>query len=193
MGQEGHTLSDDLPQVEPNAGEHVLLLGDSDQYLPAALNYIRRFAPDLTFAPDEIDGRWAYVSVVATPQQIPDHLLDAMRSVGALLVERVAGATPEATRHLLDQMAGRGQRFLSAVTPEPAPTPPSGEPSPTPPSGGQGGPTTYTVQPGDTLSLIAQKQYGQAHLWSLIFEANRDKLSDPNLIRVGLELLIPDR
>ena len=51
----------------------------------------------------------------------------------------------------------------------------------------------YVVQPGDTLGGIAKEVYGDFRLWPVIFEANRDKLSDPGLIRVGMELLIPPR
>lgn len=50
---------------------------------------------------------------------------------------------------------------------------------------------TYVVQSGDTLSGIAQAMYGDAGRWSEIFEANKDKLSDPNLIHPGQELRIP--
>jgi len=50
---------------------------------------------------------------------------------------------------------------------------------------------TYTVQSGDTLSAIAEAHYGDASRWPEIFEANRDQIDDPNLIRVGQELRIP--
>ncbi len=50
---------------------------------------------------------------------------------------------------------------------------------------------TYTVQSGDTLSKIAKQYYGNANDYNKIFEANRDKLSDPNKIQVGQELVIP--
>ncbi|MDX1524039.1 MAG: LysM peptidoglycan-binding domain-containing protein, partial [Anaerolineae bacterium] len=52
---------------------------------------------------------------------------------------------------------------------------------------------SYVVQPGDTLSKIAKRLYGDARLWGLIYEANRDKLASPSLIRIGMELLIPAR
>ena len=52
---------------------------------------------------------------------------------------------------------------------------------------------TYTVQPGDTLSHIAQHFYGQASRWHAIFAANRDQLDDPDLIRPGQVLTIPDQ
>src|SRR6185312_3203398 len=50
---------------------------------------------------------------------------------------------------------------------------------------------TYTVKPGDTLSKIAQEFYGKAGAYNKIFEANRDKLKDPDHIRAGQELVIP--
>jgi LysM repeat protein len=54
-------------------------------------------------------------------------------------------------------------------------------------SGGQ----TYTVKPGDSLSKIAQQFYGKASDYNKIFEANRDKLKDPDKIQAGQELVIP--
>ncbi len=47
---------------------------------------------------------------------------------------------------------------------------------------------TYTVVSGDNLSKIG-KNYGVS--WKEIFEANRDKLDDPDKIQVGQELVIP--
>jgi LysM repeat protein len=50
---------------------------------------------------------------------------------------------------------------------------------------------TYTVKPGDSLSKIAKEFYGNANEYMKIFEANRDKLQDPNVVRPGQELKIP--
>ncbi len=47
---------------------------------------------------------------------------------------------------------------------------------------------TYTVQSGDSLSKIGSK-YGVS--WQKIYEANRDKLDDPDKIHPGQELTIP--
>ena len=52
-------------------------------------------------------------------------------------------------------------------------------------------PQTYIVQAGDSLSAISEKVYGDAKHWDTIFAHNRDKISDPNLIHPGQELLIP--
>jgi len=50
---------------------------------------------------------------------------------------------------------------------------------------------TYTVEAGDTLSKISKQFYGEASLYMNIFEANRDKITDPNKIQPGMRLRIP--
>jgi uncharacterized protein YidB (DUF937 family) len=50
---------------------------------------------------------------------------------------------------------------------------------------------TYTVVSGDTLSKIAKQYYGNANDWPKIFDANRDKLSNPDRISIGQVLRIP--
>ncbi len=49
----------------------------------------------------------------------------------------------------------------------------------------------HVVQKGDTLSHLAKHYYGKASLYMKIFEANKDVLKDPNLIKVGQKLRIP--
>jgi nucleoid-associated protein YgaU len=50
---------------------------------------------------------------------------------------------------------------------------------------------TYTVKAGDTLSGIAKQFLGSASAYMEIFEINRDQLSDPDLIKPGQVLKIP--
>lgn len=52
-------------------------------------------------------------------------------------------------------------------------------------------PKTHTVKSGDTLWAIAKAYYGNGSQFPAIFNANRDKLSDPNKIQVGQVLTIP--
>ena len=52
--------------------------------------------------------------------------------------------------------------------------------------------TIYVVKSGDTLSGIAKSVYGNAGRWREIFEANKDVIENPNLIRPGWKLRIPD-
>lgn len=49
----------------------------------------------------------------------------------------------------------------------------------------------YTVEPGDTLTAIARRFYGDGALFGRLFEANRDQIHDPNLIFSGQVLRIP--
>jgi LysM repeat protein len=53
------------------------------------------------------------------------------------------------------------------------------------------GQKTYTVKSGDTLSKIARDMYGDAGQYMKIFDANRDKLNDPDKIHPGQNLVIP--
>jgi LysM repeat protein len=49
----------------------------------------------------------------------------------------------------------------------------------------------HTVVPGDTLSKIAKAYYGDSAKYSLIFEANRPMLTDPDKIYPGQVLRVP--
>ena len=49
----------------------------------------------------------------------------------------------------------------------------------------------HEVQKGETLSKIAQKSSGDAGLDPKIFEANRDTVKNPNMIRTGQKVRIP--
>jgi len=49
-----------------------------------------------------------------------------------------------------------------------------------------------TVQPGNTLWGISRERYGQGILYVQVFEANRDKIRDPDLIYPGQIFDLPD-
>ncbi len=49
----------------------------------------------------------------------------------------------------------------------------------------------HTVAAGETLSKLAKRYLGDAGAYMKIYEANRDVLKDPNVIKVGQELTIP--
>lgn len=69
-----------------------------------------------------------------------------------------------------------------------ASTPSSAPPGAAPaPSGGR----FYTVVKGDSLSKIAEREYGDANRWRDIYEANRASIKNPNLIYPGQKLRIP--
>ncbi len=54
-------------------------------------------------------------------------------------------------------------------------------------------PTRITVAQGDTLSELAQEHLGSAAAWPRIVAANRERIADPDLIRIGWRLVLPAR
>jgi len=50
---------------------------------------------------------------------------------------------------------------------------------------------TYTVRTGDCLWTIAKRYYGNGNKWKKIYNANRNKIKNPNLIYTGQRLVIP--
>jgi LysM repeat protein len=50
----------------------------------------------------------------------------------------------------------------------------------------------WTVQSGDSLSKIAKRAYDDGNKYMKIFEANKDQLKDPNAIKPGQKLKIPN-
>ena len=73
-----------------------------------------------------------------------------------------------------------------------------------PPSAEQGGngsgesaksgkeiPSVYLVKQNDNLWNIAKAIYGKGERWTVIFEANKEKIKNPDILKPGLELQIP--
>lgn len=70
------------------------------------------------------------------------------------------------------------------------PTTPTNPTTPTTPTTGTGG-GEYIVQAGDSLWSIAQQLLGSGYRWTLIYDANRDTIQNPNQIYIGQRLIIP--
>ena len=51
--------------------------------------------------------------------------------------------------------------------------------------------SSYSVKTGDSLSRIAKSQLGSASRWKEIYDANRDKIRNKNLLYAGMKLTIP--
>ena len=50
----------------------------------------------------------------------------------------------------------------------------------------------WVVKSGETLSKIAKNIYSDANVYMKIFDANKDQLKDPNMIKVGQKLVLPN-
>jgi nucleoid-associated protein YgaU len=123
-----------------------------------------------------------YQSLIDMANQLGISGLNVVESDNTLNIEGVAGSA-QAKQQLWDEY-GRldpdyrsGEVVMNISAPE-------GDAG----SSGSGAGSSYTVQSGDTLSKIGS-HYGVS--WRKIFEANRDKLDDPDKIQVGQELTIP--
>ena len=49
----------------------------------------------------------------------------------------------------------------------------------------------YTVVKGDTLWKIAVRAYGDGYQWTKVYQANKDQISDPNVIEKEMTLKLP--
>lgn len=47
------------------------------------------------------------------------------------------------------------------------------------------------IVPGSQLTRFARQYYNHPHFWVYIYEANKDKIADPNNVPVGIEVRIP--
>ena len=54
------------------------------------------------------------------------------------------------------------------------------------------GPRIHVVGQGDNLGNISRKYYGEFKRWKDIAEANKEILPDPNKLRIGMKLVIPE-
>lgn len=75
---------------------------------------------------------------------------------------------------------------IKQARPKPVAVPVVTRPAPSPPTT-----RTYTVVRGDCLWNIAKKYYGNGSQYTKIYNANRDKIKNPNLIYPGQVLTIP--
>jgi murein DD-endopeptidase MepM/ murein hydrolase activator NlpD len=85
---------------------------------------------------------------------------------------QVTGITPEGMRGWSDP-----RDYLTAQPAEPDPPEPIKR--------------KYLVLPGDTLWAIAEFYYGDGAHWRMIWDANKEKIANPNLIRPWQLLNIP--
>jgi nucleoid-associated protein YgaU len=95
-----------------------------------------------------------------------------------------AESAPAATDNT---QAAPAQPVIPVIGDEPAAT----EAAPATPNGGSMQAQTYTVQKDDTLQKISKKIFGSYGKWYKIYEANKDKIKNPNILQPGTVLTIP--
>lgn len=182
--------------VVPDGGLWLVTLGDT--------------APGIyTLRVDQLDGDGKVTSRFETPfkrETLEDLALAAGGPAPAVVAEPVAEPEVEPVAELVVEAVAEPLAEVVAkpvaeaiaepapqpvVEPEPAPAilAEAATPEPVPPLPPQ--PVSITVQPGFTLWSIAQDRYGDGVLYVQVFEANRDKIRDPDLIYPGQVFSVP--
>ena len=99
-----------------------------------------------------------------------------------------------------DMLAKCGRAFAAQVAAapadQPAAVPARAEPPPAPAAvavspAPAASTSVHVVQPGETLGTISARYYGTPAKWSVLFNANRDRVPDANNVRVGTRLDVP--
>jgi LysM domain len=129
-----------------------------------------------------------YQSVMNFIQQQQNTQLQNVNMEGEKLLIRASAPSQEVKNKIWDQIKLVDPNFLDLVADIQAPAAAAAAAAA---GGATSGARTYTVKPGDSLSKISQEFYGHANQYMKIFEANKDKLADPDKVRAGMQLVIP--
>jgi hypothetical protein len=142
------------------------------------------------------DGSWGGVLLGIDPgiYTLRADQLDAQARVTARFetpfqretLAALAAVTPAAAAYTAADAAADAP---SIAPPSPLPQQPAEQPAELPPA--QTAPITVTVQPGLTLWAIAREQFGDGVLYVQVFEANKDRIRDPDLIYPGQVFTLP--
>jgi nucleoid-associated protein YgaU len=131
-----------------------------------------------------------YQSVMNFIQQQPNTQLQNVNMEGDKLLIRANAPSQEVKNKIWDQIKLVDPSSSDLIADIQAPAAAAAAAAAA--GGSTSGARTYTVKPGDSLSKISQEFYGQANQYMKIFEANKDTLKDPNAIKPGQKLKIPN-
>jgi nucleoid-associated protein YgaU len=110
----------------------------------------------------------------------------------APLPEAAAADAPDPAPATTDTASAEPEPAATASTPAPEATAEAAAADTVATPAAAAPPVTITVQPGFTLWGIAQERLGDGVLYVQVFEANREKIRDPNLIYPGQVFSIPE-
>src|SRR5256885_370596 len=153
------------------------LFGKSfEEQVTDAVNKVRASVAGLESLTASVSGKVVTLEGEAADMGVKTR---AMEEVGKLVE----------TENTINRLHARG---AAPPPPAAAATPTAAEPSVEPAAAQAEPERIHEVVAGETLGKIAQHYYGKASLYPKIFEANRDVLSDPDKIKVGQRLRVPE-
>jgi nucleoid-associated protein YgaU len=141
---------------------------------------------------DEIDATGAVVTRFETPftREAPAKAVAETQAEAEVATDTTSGTTTEAETQPsteADPAEGTETEAVAEATQVAAASDGSAEAA----AVDAPAPITITVQPGLTLWAIARETYGDGVLYVQVFEANRDKIKDPDLIYPGQVFTVP--
>lgn len=141
-----------------------------EKLLPSSQDLRDTLTPQLPPAPDS-DLLFAVkpASVPTVPPTFPREVKASGTDLQALTVRRLKTPRENATSTTREPMQNAGQTPLAQ--------------SPLA--------RRHVVADGETLPEIAQRYYRDSTLWTFIYRANQERLPSPELLPIGIELLIP--
>ena len=131
---------------------------------------------------DEVDKTGKVLSRIETPFKREDR--DEVAAIAAASAPTATAPADTGTTDTATTQAAATDASVSATAEELASAP---APAPAPATV-----RVVTVQPGNTLWAIARESYGDGPLFVRVFEANRDRIRNPDLIYPGQIFEIPE-
>lgn len=136
------------------------------------------------FNPPEKETRRVFVVEVSKEAEVPDELMRV--ETETITQETVSPAPRPPARQVQQAVEEEPLRLPSFDDPRFAEEEPRQQQTSIPKNT-----IEYTVQKSDTLQKISKQFYDTYRKWPQIYEANRDRMSDPNKLKEGMVLRIP--
>ncbi|HTL12252.1 MAG TPA: LysM domain-containing protein [Bdellovibrionota bacterium] len=183
----------DEPQPQVQAEEAPEMVADPEEEAPARAPASRKArrahrrpaAGDYSYYPEAPPGKTITISGVVIEPSVPDLPLDKRLTVEKEFITR-PGDTLNGLAHLLyghrtwwTRLKAENKQFLSYRPGDQLP--PGKRISYRAANLGD----SYVVRRNDWLVRIAQWKYGNTEFWKRLYERNRDRISDPDLIHPG--------
>lgn len=184
------SLGDVLLQGRATAAADILIYLDNAAVTSASVDAdgiwsigLPGVAPGIyTLRLDEVDKTGKVLTRIETPFKREDR-----EEVAAIAAASAPAATAQTvTSDAANSAAtasGPAEEVAAATEEAPAAAPPASAPATV---------RVVTVQPGNTLWAIARESYGEGPLFVRVFEANRDRIRNPDLIYPGQIFEIPE-
>ena len=157
----------------------------------------RAYVADKERVDQDMQGNFGYLAGTPKPDERNKYkksrkvyVLEFTKELGEGAVDTTTGAAPASSSSSYEAPAAQSSPEHGRVIELPKF---DEEPAVTAPASGTatGSPSSYTVQKDDTLQKISKKFYNSYSQWPKIYEANKEAIKNPNRIKAGTVLQIP--